>query len=112
MQSRDELCSIVGSEFAAKTVQEDAVSAVEEWKRARRSRKAREFERDRECIREQVFNALERASCDFISQLGNLDDGVNVERIYEVGCSLCVYNNHCCSAVMLKIILFRIRSPL
>jgi hypothetical protein len=84
LQCKEELCSIVGSEFGAKSVEENANCAIEDWKLASESQKVRKFDRETENIRDHVLKAFETACCDFVSQLGNLDENVDVEGIYEV----------------------------
>lgn len=83
-QCKEELCSIVEHEMGAKSVAENAACALEEWKRTSEKRKARKLDREREDIRDGVLEAFQMASSDFVSQLGNLDENVDVDEIFEV----------------------------
>ncbi len=65
-------------------MEENANCAIEDWKLASESQKVRKFDRETENIRDHVLKAFETACCDFVSQLGNLDENVDVEGIYEV----------------------------
>ena len=67
-----------------KSVEEDAVTAVEEWKRVSESRKVRKLEQEMEKLQDELSTALDTACCNFVSQLGNLDENVDVDKIYEV----------------------------
>lgn len=57
---------------------------MEEWKLTSEKCKARKMDRETEDIRDKVLNAFETASFDFVSQLGNLDENVDVDGIFEV----------------------------
>ena len=84
MQYKEELCSILESEAGVESVEEDANSAVEEWKRASENQKVEKIDRETENIRDDVLNSFETACSDFVSQLENLDENVDVEEIYKV----------------------------
>ena len=84
MQYKEELCSILESEAGVESVEEDANSAVEEWKRASENQKVEKIDRETENIGDDVLNSFETACSDFVSQLENLDENVDVEEIYKV----------------------------
>jgi hypothetical protein len=67
-------------------VEENAVCAIEEWKRVSVSQKVRKLDKETENIRDHVLKAFKTACFDFVSQLGSLDENVDVDGIYEVLC--------------------------